>query len=367
VGEDDVYRELQKHLDQMPVGFPATKSGVELRVLKFIFTPEEAKIATKLSWIPEPLETIYSRFDKSEISIKELKKKLDTMLKKGGVHYRKVKGEKHYANPFLMVGMYEYQIKRETKEFMEDVAQYNSEAWAMEFLTTARHQFRVVPIEQSITPELHVETYDDLRKTIESMDGPFIVLDCVCRKLMDLRGQPCKVTDLRENCIALDEDACELFRDQGWGRSVSKEELLEILRKNEEAGLVLEPGNAIRPHFVCSCCGDCCGILTGLKMLPRPVDFFHTNYYAQVDPELCDGCETCIERCQMGARKMVEGVSTVDLDRCIGCGNCVVTCPSEATILKRKEEVHVPPKTSDDLAIKIKSIKDQVTQTSVKG
>jgi ferredoxin len=357
--EGDVYRELQKHLDQMPVGFPATKSGVELRILKFIFTPEEAKIATKLSWEYEPLETIYSRFDKSEISIKELKKKLDDMVKKGGVHYRKVGGEKYYSNPFLLVGMYEFQIKRGTKEFLEDVKKYMRESWGMEFLTTGRHQFRIVPIEQSITPESHVETYDNLRKTIESMDGPFIVFECICRKTADLMGQPCKVTDLRENCIALDKDACEIFRDQGWGRSVSKEELLEIVRKNEEAGLVLEPGNAIRPHFICSCCGDCCGILSGLKMLPRPVDFFHTNYYAQVDPELCQGCETCIERCQMGALKIVEGVSTVDLGRCLGCGNCVATCPSEAITLKKKEELHVPPETIDELHMQIKSIKDQ--------
>lgn len=27
---DAVYRELQKHLDDMPVGYPATKSGVEI-------------------------------------------------------------------------------------------------------------------------------------------------------------------------------------------------------------------------------------------------------------------------------------------------------------------------------------------------
>jgi len=27
---DEVYRKLQEHLDHMPVGFPATESGVEL-------------------------------------------------------------------------------------------------------------------------------------------------------------------------------------------------------------------------------------------------------------------------------------------------------------------------------------------------
>ena len=42
--ETDAYTELQKHLDKMPVGYPATKSGVEINLLKTIFTPEEATI-----------------------------------------------------------------------------------------------------------------------------------------------------------------------------------------------------------------------------------------------------------------------------------------------------------------------------------
>ena len=59
--EIEVYRELQKHIDKMPVGFPSTKSGVEIRILKHLFTPEEAKIALNLSALPESLERIHRR------------------------------------------------------------------------------------------------------------------------------------------------------------------------------------------------------------------------------------------------------------------------------------------------------------------
>ena len=58
---DQVYIKLQQHLDSQAVGFPATKSGVELRILKHIFTPEEAEIATFLDYRFEPLHMIYSR------------------------------------------------------------------------------------------------------------------------------------------------------------------------------------------------------------------------------------------------------------------------------------------------------------------
>ncbi len=68
-----------------------------------------------------------------------------------------------------------------------------------------------------------------------------------------------------------------------------------------------------------------------------------TNFYAVVDSELCDGCGMCIEKCQMDARTMVDGIAVVNLDRCIGCGNCVVLCSSNASRLEKKEPEVVPP------------------------
>ena len=53
---DRVYRELQEHLDKSAVGFAATESGADIRLLKHLLTPEEAGIATLLSTIRlEPL------------------------------------------------------------------------------------------------------------------------------------------------------------------------------------------------------------------------------------------------------------------------------------------------------------------------
>jgi hypothetical protein len=43
------------------VGFSATKSGIEKRILKHTFTPEEAQIATCLSYKWEPLEMLLER------------------------------------------------------------------------------------------------------------------------------------------------------------------------------------------------------------------------------------------------------------------------------------------------------------------
>lgn len=42
---EDVYRKLARRLDTIPNGFPATGSGVELRMLATIFTLEKAALA----------------------------------------------------------------------------------------------------------------------------------------------------------------------------------------------------------------------------------------------------------------------------------------------------------------------------------
>jgi len=84
--EINIYNELKEHLDSFPIGYPSTKSGVEMDLLKYFFTPEEARIATKLrfSWYRdlEPLETIYEHSKDLGLSIEKLESHLDTMAKK---------------------------------------------------------------------------------------------------------------------------------------------------------------------------------------------------------------------------------------------------------------------------------------------
>jgi hypothetical protein len=51
---EDVYVELRRFLDGLPSGFPATPDGLELKILKKLFTPEEAEMAIQLRQFPEP-------------------------------------------------------------------------------------------------------------------------------------------------------------------------------------------------------------------------------------------------------------------------------------------------------------------------
>jgi H+/Na+-translocating ferredoxin:NAD+ oxidoreductase subunit B len=141
------------------------------------------------------------------------------------------------------------------------------------------------------------------------------------------------------------------FIKAGNAREITREDALEIIRQNEEDGLVLQPTNYQKLDFICSCCGCCCGVLKIQKLLPKPAENWTHNYYAVVDTELCTGCETCVERCQIDAISIDKqnNFSVIDLDRCIGCGNCVVTCPSEALKMVKMENESVPPEDATSL------------------
>ncbi len=342
--KSDIYRELQKHLDRMPVGYPATESGVEIRILKHLFSPKQAELALYLKYQPQPLEKIYRKAKKLGFNIGELEKKLDEMYQKGLINYGKSREEKFYANAPLAIGMYEYQLGSLTEDFVKDIYQYFEESFiSEEWNKSGIPQLRTIPIEQSLTPEQTVSTYDDLRTIIENIGEPISLAECICRKAKDLIGEPCKKTDLREICFSF-RRAAEAYIDRGFGKKISKDEALNLIEKAEEDGLVIQPGNSMRPMCICCCCDCCCEILVNQNRLPEPAQFFATNYLAEVDEDLCIGCGTCEERCNMDAVHVEDAIAHVDKTRCIGCGVCVPTCTSEAIMLYMKEDEIIPPK-----------------------
>jgi hypothetical protein len=58
---DEIYGKLARVLDALPCGFPATRSGVEIGILKKIFTPEEADLFCDLKLTCETAEQIAKR------------------------------------------------------------------------------------------------------------------------------------------------------------------------------------------------------------------------------------------------------------------------------------------------------------------
>ena len=348
---DQIYAKLQKHLDNQAVGFPATKSGVEIKILKRIFSPEEAELTTYLSYKFEPFEKIYQSVQHLVASPDQLETLLDHLQTKGGVIYKIIEGKKHYCCVPFVVGMYEFQLNRLSPEFIEEVDQYTSDrAFGVEFLSTRLPQMRTIPISKSIHPKHNASSFDETKMLLEKAGGPFVIFECICRKKRTIQGRSCKTTDRKETCLGIGFSA-QMAITKNVGRKISKSEAMAILEQNQSDGLVLQPSNTIEPDFICSCCGCCCGLLSMHKILPKPLDYWATNFYAVVDTQTCQGCGSCENRCQVGAVKVSEKeqCAAVNLDRCIGCGNCVSVCPTESIFLKKKPIETIPPQTREEL------------------
>ncbi|MEJ2285187.1 MAG: 4Fe-4S ferredoxin, partial [Desulfobacterales bacterium] len=180
--DNQLYIKLQQHLDSQAVGFPATRSGAELKILKHIFTPEEAEIACCLDYKFEPLETIFSRANHLVDSTQELERHLDSIQKKGGVESRIRNGQVHYCNAPLVVGMYEFQLNRLTLDFIKDFGEYTSDKkFGLEFLGTKLPKMRTIPVARSIHTRHNVSTYDEVASLLQKAEKPFAIHECICR------------------------------------------------------------------------------------------------------------------------------------------------------------------------------------------
>ena len=331
----DVYERLADSLDALPCGYPRTESGVELRILKRLFTPEEAELATHLSLIPEPAPVVARR---AGLPIAVARQRLQAMEEKGLIfvlHSRK-KPPQYMATQFA-VGFFEYQLNKLDEELVRDLEEYFPVVFRHD-LWQAAPQLRTVPVGESIDAQLEVMDYERAEDLVRAQSR-FSVAPCVCRQEHTLLGDACDKP--LEVCMAFGA-AAEYYVQNGMGRAITGDEALDVLIQAEKAGLVLQPSNSRHAAFICACCGDCCQVLLNVKRHPQPASIVSSAFVAALDQEACSGCGTCEIRCQMEAIAVDNGRAALDLDRCIGCGLCVNTCPSEALSLVRKPETQQP-------------------------
>jgi formate hydrogenlyase subunit 6/NADH:ubiquinone oxidoreductase subunit I len=347
----DIYERLRERLDQWSTGFPETKDKAEIKVLKHIFSEEEAALFLDLSPIPETPAQVADRLGRDE---GELSGTLEAMAKKGQLFRIRKNGEAMYSAVPFVVGIMEFQLKNieSNPALAKDIAVFGMGGFIKSLASLETPHQRSVPINTELVSAWPVAPYDDAVAILKRQKR-IALANCVCRTMVR------KITDMLcdkpiETCMMFGISA-DYYIENGFGREITVDEAIEVLKLCDEHAMVIQPLNSKNAGAICACCGDCCGMMNSLKMTPKPAEAVKSSYYAVIDPDACVGCEVCLDRCQIGAITMKDDKAQLNLDRCIGCGLCVTRCAGDAIHLEKKEEsrLYDPPENHMDMYIRM--------------
>ena len=208
----------------------------------------------------------------------------------------------------------------------------------MKFYTEERAKEIADDLENAVTIPVNVDlgaqhrVYDlsQVKEILEKSER-YAVQSCGCKDRYGNCDSP------REVCLSINYYADEVLETGEYGsREITKDEALDVLRRSHEAGLVhmaytMKGGDV--PFLICSCCPCCCHTLGSLVRNGLHTEILTSKYIALDDPNLCDDCGDCVERCVFQAREMIHGRLEFDSSKCFGCGLCVSKCPTDAISL----------------------------------
>ena len=328
---ESVYRRLSK-----AYGFP--KSKYLPKIFGMCLTEQEASFLLSLPGTTEEIA------GKLRIEVSNVQPILGELLNKGFIYYDFMEGKRKYTliDPVMsaiMVGKWSDQFG---KEFFDLCDRMFEEEISHDF-DVEGCEARVAPVHKAIESGIEILPYEKLSDILREAET-IAVMRCPCR----VRGRRCN--NPLEVCISLNESA-ERLLERRVARELTKEEALSIFNICEDLGLVHQVDNASHGvSWICNCCTCCCIYLRAQIFLGRKHATVKSRYSSVVDPELCDGCGLCVDRCNFGAIKMVNSKLVIDEEKCFGCGLCVSKCPTNAIrLIQVRGPEHIPVREAEPL------------------
>jgi len=161
--QEEVYRRLAQRLDALPNRFPASQSGIEIRLLAKLFTLPEATLACVMRLEAMPAADIASH---AGTDPKETRDTLKRMVGKGLIDLKKGEAEFAYALRPFVVGFYEGQLPRMDAEMAELFEQYYRETRGG-ILRETPSLHRIIPVGAAIPLQVEIHPYERATELLE--------------------------------------------------------------------------------------------------------------------------------------------------------------------------------------------------------
>ena len=351
------YRLLQQRLDRNVTGAP--DSPVFLRILRLLFTPEEADLARR---IPTTFISLRRLSRRAGIAEERLADMAASMAERGLIFDLERDGKRYMALAPVVIGFFEFTFMRAREGYpIEELAQlfdqyfFEREDFARAVFAGQTQIGRSLVRDEALPDGDHAEVLDwERASAIVERARIHAVSLCACRHHALLSGHPCS-QPLR-TCLSLNMGADLLVR-QGIAEPIGCGEAMRILEEAKRAGLAQTGDNVQREvSYICNCCGCSCGMMNAIRRFDIRNAIVTSNWISTIDPERCNGCTRCAKACPVSAITIAEDQqdgrkrkwAVRDADLCLGCGVCYTKCRRGAVAMRQRARRVFTPETTFD-------------------
>jgi Na+-translocating ferredoxin:NAD+ oxidoreductase RNF subunit RnfB len=357
VNPEREYRLLQQRLDRNVTGAPA--SPVFTKILKLLFTPEQATVARRLPTRPTPLDELSRKVGLPE---EELGDKLTEMAGRGLVIDLEHEMKRYFALPPVVIGLFEFAFMRTgedapMKELARLFEQYMNEddRFSRAVFRGQTQLGRSMVREEALSEGDRTEILDWERAShiVQSADSISVGI-CSCHHKKQHLGKACERP--QKVCLSFGPGAEMLVRN-GMAEPATIPEAMRILERAKAAGLAQTADNVERDvGYMCNCCGCCCAMMNAIRRYDIRNAIVSSNWIMEVDRSQCNGCGDCVDACPVRAISLEVGKigrkkrrwAVRDEALCLGCGTCHPTCKYGGIGMTAREQRVFTPETTFD-------------------
>ncbi len=325
---DPVFVELARMFSSVSVMGPPMSEKL-VAIVAHLFTPEEARLCRYLSFMYPKSTAGIAR--KSGIHPDALAPLLDGMVHKRII----ITIAGRYMLYPLIPGTFEHILRTGERDawhaaYAEQINDLIDTGYLKDYFSRPINAIRNIPVRHEARAGSVIADSDLVSEMIDGHRHFAVFHTCPCRHSMRLIGHECKRASADDGCITFGEFSLGIEKD-GNGRTVSKEELIDIVAERRAKNLVFFTSNILpnSPTAICTCCDCCCRALKIHNSFSRHL-VAPPRAVAVVDGSLCNNCGRCVRPCNTGAHSLKNRLHHYDSALCIGCGNCVASCGRKA-------------------------------------